>query len=106
MTLNHGKFALPCMEVASVRVKRKMCDMQEERRGMAKGKQTAPAFMDMKPQSCFWLMLPESGGGARGVLLSDVKQNFNTHYHDDQVLKQLLPREIKTNGKLSECSNN
>ena len=59
-------------EVAWAREERKVCDMKEERRrGTAEGKQTAPALLDMKPQSCLGLILPESGGGAWGVLLSN-----------------------------------
>lgn len=54
-----------------MRVERKVRDTREERRGTAEGKQTAPALSDMKPHSCFWLILPESGGGARGVMLSN-----------------------------------
>lgn len=58
-------------EVASARVERKVRDMREERRGTVGGKQTAPALLDMKPHSCFGLILRDSGGGAGGVMLSN-----------------------------------
>lgn len=33
--------------------------------GEVRQRETAPALLDLKPQSCVWLMLPESGGGAK-----------------------------------------
>lgn len=45
----------------------------EEEKGMTRGqsgevrqREAAPAIVDLKPQSCLWLILPESGGGAKG----------------------------------------
>lgn len=61
----------PTTEPASVRAERKVRDMREESGGTAEGKQTAPALLDMKPHSGFWLILLESGGGAGGVMLSN-----------------------------------
>lgn len=58
-------------EVASVRAEREVRDMRGERRGTVEEKQTAPALWDMKPHSCLWLILPECGGGAGGVMLSN-----------------------------------
>lgn len=45
----------------------------EEEKGMTRGqsgevrqREAAPAIVDLKPQSCLRLILPESGGGAKG----------------------------------------
>ena len=43
----------------------------EERRGSAEGKQAAPAFLHVKPQSGSGLMLPQRGGGMLEVMLSN-----------------------------------
>lgn len=48
----------------------------QEEKGMTRGqsgevrqREAAPALVDLKPQSCLWLMLPESGGGAKGPMV-------------------------------------
>lgn len=46
-------------------MERNVHDTRKEKRGTAEGKQTAPALLDLKPQSCFWFILPASGGGAK-----------------------------------------
>ena len=46
-------------------------DKMEERRGSAEGKQAAPAFLHVKPQSGSGLMLPQRGGGMLEVMLSN-----------------------------------
>lgn len=49
----------------------------EEEKGMTRGqsgevrqREAAPAIVDLKPHSCLWLILPESGGGAKGPMVS------------------------------------
>lgn len=59
----------PVTEAASRRTEWKVHDVRNEQRGTAEGK-TAPALLDLKPQSC-WLRLPKSGGGAKGVTESN-----------------------------------
>lgn len=50
---------------------------RKEKKGMTRGqsgevrqREAAPAIVDLKPQSCLWLILPESGGGAKGPMVS------------------------------------
>jgi len=75
-----GFLRRPGTEIARVRVERKVRDKKEEReRGTAEGKQKAPALLDVKPQSCLWLILPDSGGGALRHVVK-LKLNCKTQY--------------------------
>lgn len=49
----------------------------EERKERCSRGKTAPARLDLKPQRCSWIILPESGGGAKRLMVSD--KNYNTH---------------------------
>lgn len=48
----------------------------EERKERCSRGKTAPALLDLKPQRCSWIVLPESGGGAKRLMVSD--KNYHT----------------------------
>lgn len=52
----------------------------EERKERCSRGKTAPALLDLKPQQCSLIILPDSGGGAKRLMVSD--KNSNTHYHE------------------------